>query len=201
MKILVCDDHALFRDGLRLVLAGLERDVDLLEAATAAEALRLASEHADLELVLLDLGLPDADGLALLGTLRERHPALAVAIVSASEDPDRMRRALDLGACGFIPKSAKREVLGRALELIFAGGVYVPPAALHPGTSASDLPLTDRQREVLELMTKGLTNRDIARVLEISAATVKVHVAAILDALGVSNRTEAVMAWFERQRD
>lgn len=201
MKILACDDHALFRDGLRLVIEGLGREARLLEAASAAEALRLATAHADLALALLDLGLPDADGLGLLRTLRERHPALRVAVVSAAEDPAVMRAALDAGAAGFIPKSSSRDVLLRALELILAGGVYVPAGALAPGaTAVSELPLSERQREVLELMTRGLTNRDIARVLGISAATVKVHVAAILDGLGVSNRTEAVMVWYERSR-
>ncbi len=203
LKILVCDDHALFRDGLRLVLEGLGRDVELFDAATAAEALRVAAAHADLALALLDLGLPDADGLGLLRTFRERHPDVSVAVVSASADPQAMRTALELGAAGFIPKTSSREVLSKALELILAGGVYVPPAALGASAAsagAGDFSLSERQREVLELMTRGLTNRDIARVLGISAATVKVHVAAILDALGVSNRTEAVMAWFERSR-
>jgi DNA-binding NarL/FixJ family response regulator len=122
-----------------------------------------------------------------------------VAVVSASEDAGAMRGALDAGAAGFIPKSSSRDVLVRALELILAGGVYVPSEAL-AAAAQPDFALSERQREVLELMTRGLTNRDIARVLGISAATVKVHVAAILDGLGASNRTEAVMVWYERSR-
>jgi DNA-binding NarL/FixJ family response regulator len=199
LKILACDDHALFRDGLRLVVEALGREVQLLEAATAAEALGIAGAHADLDLALLDLGLPDANGLGLLRTLRERHPTLPVAVVSASEDAGAMRGALDAGAAGFIPKSSSRDVLVRALELILAGGVYVPSEAL-AAAAQPDFALSERQREVLELMTRGLTNRDIAGVLGISAATVKVHVAAILVALGASNRTEAVMMWYERSR-
>jgi DNA-binding NarL/FixJ family response regulator len=205
MKILACDDHDLFREGLRRVVGELGGEAELLEAGDAEEALSLVEAHPDLGLVLLDLSLPGASGLSLLRTLRERFPLVGVVVVSASEDPADIRAALDAGASGFVPKTSKRGVLLSALELVLAGGVYVPPALLRPGAAAPDAParrervtaLTPRQRDVLRLMQKGLTNREIADVLGISAATVKVHVAAILETLDVSNRTEAAMAMAE----
>jgi DNA-binding NarL/FixJ family response regulator len=207
LRILSCDDHDLFREGLRQALVGLEGRPELLEARSAEEAYRVAAEHEDLALVLLDLGLPDADGFTVLRTLRARHPLVAVVVVSASDSPLEMRAALDAGAVGFIPKSSPRAVLLQALRLVLAGGTYVPPAALEADTGAhakeserrreSLAGLTPRQREVLELMAKGLTNREIGHVLGIAALTVKVHVAAILQALEVTNRTEAVMAMAE----
>ncbi len=202
MKLLTCDDHDLFRAGLRQVLEDVDPTATLLEADRGEEALRLVEEHPDLDLLLLDLGLPDTDGMALLHEIRQRHPAIGVAIVSGSEEPALVRETLEAGAMGFIPKSSKRPVLKQALSLIFAGGVYVPPLALEQDEAPkreSRRPrrtgvLTDRQLAVVELMRKGLTNREIGDALGISAGTVKVHVAAILEALDVTNRTEAVTA-------
>jgi DNA-binding NarL/FixJ family response regulator len=205
MKILTCDDHDLFREGLRGVVSQLEGAPELLEAGDAEEALRVVEAHEDVGLVLLDLGLPGASGLSLLRTLRKRFPFVAVMVVSASEEPADIRAALDAGATGFVPKTSKRTVLLRAIELVLAGGVYVPPAMLRAGEGREDACarrervelLTPRQRDVLRLMQRGLTNKEIGDVLGISAATVKVHVAAILETLDVSNRTEAAMAMAE----
>jgi DNA-binding NarL/FixJ family response regulator len=212
ISILSCDDHDLFREGLRYALAGLEARPTLLEAGTAEEALHLVAGHDDLALVLLDLGLPDADGFALLRKLRVEYPSVAVVVVSGSDSPKQIRRALDGGAAGFIPKSSSRTVLLSALRLVLSGGVYVPPVALDAARMAAEertsvakterrrdavTGLTPRQREVLDLMGRGLTNKEIAEVLGIAALTVKVHVAAVLQALEVSNRTEAVMVMAE----
>jgi DNA-binding NarL/FixJ family response regulator len=204
MKILICDDHALFRAGLRLVLRELEESTELLDASSAEETLRIADAEPALDLVLLDLGMPGMGGLAALGVLRERFPTLPVVIVSASERHADVRGAIDRGAAGFIPKSSSAAVLLAALRLVLSGGVYLPPLVLATSTAAAPAssPATDRRREraaaltprqleVLDLMAKGRTNREICEALGIAEGTTKAHVATILEALDVANRTEA----------
>jgi DNA-binding NarL/FixJ family response regulator len=196
VKLLVCDDHALFREGLGYVLRELDGEARVLEAVDAEAAFELVAAHEDLDLVLLDLGLPGLGGLDALRRLRSLHPGVPVAIVSAHDRADMVRKALDAGACGFIPKSSSGALLRSALQVIFAGGVYIP-ATLRDGEAhaaagpAAAAHLTPRQREVLALVGRGLTNREIAGVLGLSEGTVKNHVAAILERLEISNRTEA----------
>jgi len=209
MKILVVDDDALIRDALRGVLRELKDDAAVVEAADSRQGLRLAHENPDLGLVLLDLNLPDRSGFDVLAELRGSHPAISVVVLSALSDRDSVARALDLGATGFIPKSASREVMLSALRLVFSGGVYIPPEILGwrepssrrgppaagsgPG-SPRELGLTDRQVEILALMMQGKSNKAICRTLDLAEPTVKNHVTAILKALKVTNRTEAVIA-------
>ena len=205
MRILVCDDHAVFRAGLRAVLGELSDAAELLEASDVAQALALAAAHADLDLALLDLHMPGTDGRTGLRALRAAHPGLPVVIVSAADDPAEMRRALDEGASGFVPKSSRSEELVAALRLVLAGGVYVPRAALASAGAAGSGEsrrsrrreragtLTSRQIEVLSLMARGLTNREICGVLSIAEGTVKTHIAAIFETLEVTNRTEAAV--------
>ena len=171
------------------------------EAVDAEEALARVDTVRDLDLVLLDLEPPGRPGLEALSELRARHPEIPVAIVSAENDPEVVRRALRAGACGFIPKSSTGSVLRQALQLILAGEVYVPPAILEapePRRAVGARELTGRQRQVLALVARGLTNQEIGDVLGIGGGTVKSHVAAILRALEVANRTEAVLALVER---
>jgi DNA-binding NarL/FixJ family response regulator len=203
VKILIADDHALFRDGLRYMLAGLADEVTILEAKDSTEALATVGATPDLDLVLLDLAMPGMDGLAGLRALRGRRPALPVVILSASEEPVDVRRAIESGAMGFIPKASSSAVMLGALRLVLSGGVYVPPAYLErsrAGTtpitapSADTLGLTPRQHDVLRLLGQGQSNKEIARVLGLAEGTVKLHISAILRALGVSNRTRAVVA-------
>jgi DNA-binding NarL/FixJ family response regulator len=208
MKILIVDDHVLIREALRGVLGELKRDAIFFDAPDARKAMSRLGENPDIELVLLDLNLPDRSGHDVLVELRERHPSISVVVLSASDDRDNVARALDLGALGFIPKSAQREVMLSAFNLIFAGGVYVPPEILasptpRPATSpaqsgkpvsAADLGLTERQMDVLALMMQGKSNKAICRVLDLAEPTVKNHVTAILKALKATNRTEAVIA-------
>jgi DNA-binding NarL/FixJ family response regulator len=207
LRILVCDDHAVFRAGLRAVLGELSGDAELLEASDVAQALELAGRHADLELALLDLQMPGTDGRTGLRQLRSAHPSLPVVIVSAADDPAEMRRVLEDGASGFVPKSSGSEELVAALRLVLAGGVYVPRAALAAQADATAArgdhrerrrqragTLSARQIEVLSLMARGLTNREICGVLDIKEGTVKTHIAAIFETLEVTNRTEAAVA-------
>jgi DNA-binding NarL/FixJ family response regulator len=211
MKILVVDDHVLIREALRGVLKELKAGATILEASDSRQAFTRVEDNPDLELILLDLHLPDGAGFTILATLRERYPAISVIVLSATEDRDNVAKALDLGALGFIPKSSTREVMLSAFNLIFAGGIYVPPAILgssapkpnsspsptgHPARqiSATDLGLTERQMDVLILMMQGKSNKAICRALDLAEPTVKNHVTAILKALKATNRTEAVIA-------
>ena len=209
MKILVIDDHVLIREALRGVLRELKGEAAvILEASDSRQAMRHIEQNPDVELVLLDLGLPDRDGLEMLSELGKRYPTTSVVVLSAKQDRDTVMEALDLGALGFIPKSGQREVMLSAFNLIFSGGVYIPPEILNrrePATApraapalskagAADLGLTERQIEVLALMMQGKSNKAISRALDLAEPTVKIHVSAILKALKVTNRTEAVIA-------
>jgi DNA-binding NarL/FixJ family response regulator len=196
MKILVVDDHVLIREALRGLFKELRPEATVLEAPDAARTMELLAEQPDIALVLLDLSLPDRDGLALLVEVRGRHPGIPVVVLSGFADRANVVRALDHGASGFIPKSAGREVMISALSLVFSGGVYIPPEILpaRPKASPADLGLTERQVDVLALMMQGKSNKAICRRLDLAEPTVKNHVTAILKALGVSNRTEAVLA-------
>src|SRR4029453_10632285 len=212
MKILVVDDHELIREALHGVLKELKRDVIVLEAADSRQAMQHLSEQADIGLILLDLSLPDRDGFSVLSELCERRPAISVVVLAARQDRDSVVKELDLGALGFIPKSGQREVMLSALQLVFAGGIYIPPeilaredpslpkpkltrvAADTAPVTPTDVGLTGRQLDVLALMMQGKSNKAICRVLDLAEATVKNHVTAILKSLRVTNRTEAVIA-------
>ncbi len=211
MKILVVDDHPLVREALKSVLNQLDAAVDVHDAPSAEAARELARAHADADLMLLDLGLPGADGFALLEELRNDHPAIPVVVLSGAESRENVTRALGLGAMGYIPKRYSNEVLIGALRLVLSGGLYVPPAVLpaKPGETAAapapaapppagtirpeDLGLTPRQSEVLALVLQGLPNKLICRRLTLAEPTVKVHMQAVLRALDAQNRVQAVI--------
>lgn len=210
MKVLVVDDHALVREGVRHALESLGSEVNVIEARDAQETLRSVERNPDLDLVLLDLGLPGADGFEILEQLHQRNVALPVIIVSASDERSRVMTALGMGAAGFIPKSCSRDVTLQAVRLVLAGGVYIPPEALgYSGSqgaresksgdqawagSPRPLGLTERQTEVLALLARGKPNKIIASELNIAEPTVKAHVTEILRALKVTNRAQAVIA-------
>jgi DNA-binding NarL/FixJ family response regulator len=210
LKILLVDDHVLIRDAMRGVLREIDGSASVYEAQSGRQAEELIAQHPDVSLVLLDQRLPDRDGLEMLATLRESHPAIAIVMLSAFSDRENVLRSLDAGAQGFIAKTATREVLLGALRLVLAGGVYIPPEVLsrtqepaapsshtmpdQPRPKPSDLGLTGRQLDVLALMMQGKSNKLICRQLDLAEPTVKNHVSAILKALNVNNRTEAVLA-------
>jgi DNA-binding NarL/FixJ family response regulator len=207
MKILVVDDHPLILEALHHVLKQLGTAVDVLDASTPAVGRKLAAEHPDLDLLVLDLTLPGVNGFELLEEFRQHYPAVPVVVLSASERPDDVMRALDMGAMGYIPKTSSKDVMLQALRLVFSGGIYVPPAAIAQAATApaaqtpqatgalavQDLGLTERQMEVFALILQGLPNKLICRQLNLAEGTVKIHVAAILRALNVHNRTQAVI--------
>ena len=194
MKILLADDHKLVRAGLVLVLKQMESGVELLEAGSGREAVDMAHANPDLDLVLMDLDLPDGTGLEALTAINAHNGSMPVVILSAMEDQAMVSRAMELGARGFIPKSASGEVMVNSLRLVLSGGTCLPPGygeGTH-GEERAEMPnLTHRQLEVLRLMAKGNSNKEIARDLGISENTVRVHISAIINALDATNRTEA----------
>lgn len=206
MRFLLCDDHSLFRAGLELVLQDIEGDVEVSGVEDGESLLAETERDDDYDLVLLDLGLPGASGFEVLTRLRAKHPDLPVAVLSGSDSPGDMRNALDLGAIGYVPKSANGAILLAAIQLMLSGGVYVPPEMFaeesptpSPKTRRSpsaDAPqLSPRQREVLRLMAEGLTNAEIGEVLSIAQGTVKSHVMRVFEELRVDNRTEAALRY------
>ncbi|MDX8126786.1 response regulator transcription factor [Methylomonas sp. OY6] len=204
MHILLVDDHTLFREALLHVLKQLADNVLVYEAANATEAVQLITHTRNLDMVLLDIDLPDMDGLTALPELRALAPTIPVVVLSGSEMSQHVKTALDKGAVGYIPKSCSGHEMLTALRIVLQGDIYIPPRLLGKlgGQSpidtldgeilATQTLLTARQIEVLELMGKGLPNKTIARNLNLAEGTVKLHVAAILRALAVGNRTQAV---------
>ena len=199
MKILIVDDHALFREGLRYVLNELDENVIIIEAPSFDQAMHHVTENPDLDLVLLDLNIPGKDGFATLDTLSKKYPALPVVILSASTQRSDIQRALDSGAVGYIPKDTTSKVVLTALRLVFSGGIYAPPDITQQKSTDESMDirnsaaLTPRQIEVLALLAKGYSNKEIAQKINVTAATVKMHVTSIFRSLGVSNRTQAAM--------
>jgi DNA-binding NarL/FixJ family response regulator len=193
LKILVVDDHPLIRTGLRELLRGMEERVDVMEASSATAALELLDRGLDADLLLLDINLPDMSGLELLERLGERHADLPVVVLSGDKDRAVMHAAFARGAAGFVHKTSLAELIVPALRLVLAGGIYQPPEMLQPEPAARGPGITPRQHEVLRRMLAGLSNKDIARELALSEATVKAHTTAILRALGVRSRTQAVI--------
>lgn len=195
MKILLVDDHALFRAGLRLLLSAVTADVVLFEASTVSEALNLAEEHKDLMLCLLDLELKQEPGLPVLKRIKAVAPEVAVVIVSAVEDQSVVQICLEAGAMSYIPKSVTSEMFLQALQKVLAGEVFLPPGFNcrdGPSLPASSI-LTPRQYEVLDALGRGLPTKQIARDLSLSEYTIKEHIANIFRLLGVHNRVEALV--------
>jgi DNA-binding NarL/FixJ family response regulator len=220
MKVLLIDDHPLILSALQGVIQGLGSHVSVVGVGGARAAREALALEPAFDLVLLDLRLGDADGFELLVELRNGWPAVPVVVVSASDRSADVIRAIDLGAMGFVPKRASNETLTEALHVVMSGGIYVPPMTMGglgdgggsagSGASAPHLDsaaanesgakalaafkLTPRQTDVLGLLLRGQSNKLIARELDVSVETVKDHVAAVLRALGVNSRTQAVLA-------
>lgn len=206
MNIIIADDHPLVRDSLRGVVKELLPQASIDEAASASEVLSRLDANPDVEMVLLDLVMPGANRFELLEKICAEYPELKVVVLSASESPADIRKTLDVGATGFVPKSAAPAVIISAIRLVIDGGVYVPHELLKADpdgiaqqslTARGDSPqasITPRQTDVLRLLAIGKSNKEIARELDLSEHTVKIHVASLLRALGVNNRTQAAVA-------
>lgn len=203
MKILVVDDHALIREGLRQVLKGLGDDVEVFEAGSCSRAFELAAQHPDLDLVLLDYHLPDMNGLEALEQFSRQRPELPIIMLSGSVNPKIMHQVLNKGAAAFLTKSGMSDELLSVARLVLAGDLYVPPELLNESagflSEDSTRPVlapqfTPRQEDVLQLLMAGHSNKEIGKTLNLSDETVKNHVTAILRGFGVQTRTQAVLA-------
>ncbi|MBP0617452.1 response regulator transcription factor [Jiella mangrovi] len=198
---IVADDHPLFRGALKEILLSLPQGAEIVEAADFGEAAAALEKHGDADLLLLDLAMPGTSGLSGLVLLRAEHPSVPIAIVSASEDSQIIARALDLGASGFIPKSAGFDEIREAVETLLSGDVWLPKDVSldTPGDQeVADLiarmkTLTPQQTKVLSMLGRGLLNKQIAYELRVSEPTIKAHVSAVLLKLGVDSRTQAVI--------
>jgi DNA-binding NarL/FixJ family response regulator len=205
MKVLLADDHALFREGVRLVLESLvDGPLEVIEASDYIQALAAIRADASVDVGLVDLNMPGMDGFSGIEALKRACPDLHLVVVSASEHPNDVRRALGSGAHGYISKASPSAAMLEAIRMVLSGETFISP-----GLEVPDLPapgggpggdaevlrhaLTPRQRDVLAMLRQGKSNKEIARDLNLAEITVKLHVTAILRALGVENRTQAAI--------
>lgn len=208
MHVLLIDDHVMFRQGLMFLLSDLDESLSFSEAGNCAQALEFL-ESESINLILLDLNMPGTKGLEALNAISTAAPTTPVAVLSGEESPNLIRAVIEAGASGYVPKSSSAEILVAALQLILAGGVYLPASALNgvsaglslgtlsPGADEIVVPqslLSERQTAVLLRAIQGQTNKVIAVDLGIAEGTVKTHLSAAFKVLGVHNRTEAVYA-------
>ena len=201
-RFVIADDHPLFRGALREAVSGLFADATISEAGSFDDASALLDGGGDVDLVLLDLTMPGVRGFSGLMYLRAQYPSVPVVVVSANDDPAVIRRCMEFGASGFIPKTLGVEAMRAAVARVLEGGVWTPPDVdLKAGTDAETADvmarlttLTPQQVRVLMMLSEGLLNKQIAYNLTVSEATVKAHVSAILQKLGVESRTQAVIA-------
>lgn len=211
MKIMLVDDHALFREGLRYVLQQLPESVEVLEAGNFHDGLRLAEQYPELDLALLDLNMPGSEGPVSIKFFHQRYPHIPIVVVSGEDSRGIMERVMNYGAMGFVCKNSTAPVMLSALNLVLSGGVYIPPQILQQHVAEEPMPremeridrrrlntneygLTARQMEVLKHLASGMSNKEIAQAVNLAEGTVKIHVAAIYQLLRVSSRMEAVRA-------
>lgn len=194
MKLLIIDDHPVVREGLAALLRPGMPELEILQASGSVEGLELAAANPDLDLVFLDLKMPDSAGMSAISAFGRRCPQLPLIVISSSESPADVREALAAGALGYVPKSAAPQTVLGAMKLVMAGEIYVPTLMLDAPPGSGSARLTERQLGVLGLLCDGASNKQIARRLSLSEKTVKAHVTAILRELGVTNRTQAARA-------
>jgi DNA-binding NarL/FixJ family response regulator len=201
-RLVIADDHPLFRGALREAVSGLLDRVDITEAGTFDEVAGLLERGGDVDLILLDLKMPGVRGFSGLMYMRAQYPSVPVVVVSANDDPSAIRRCMEFGASGYIPKTLGVEAIRSAILGVLEGGLWTPPDVDLAGGSDTETgelmarmaTLTPQQVRVLMMLSEGLLNKQIAFQLGVSEATVKAHVSAILQKLGVESRTQAVIA-------
>ena len=201
VRILIADDHPLVRGALAQAVSGAAPGADILEAGDLEGVTRVFSDGQDVDLILLDLAMPGVRGFSGLMYLRAEHPEVPVVVVSGNEDRGVMRRCIDFGASGFVPKTTPMEGMREAVRKVLEGGIWTPPdvdLSAPADKETADLvrrmaSLTPQQVRVLMMVSAGLLNKQIAYELKVSEATVKAHVSAILTKLGVESRTQAVI--------
>jgi DNA-binding NarL/FixJ family response regulator len=198
---IIADDHPLFRGAIRSALLIARPDSGVAEAGNFEEAMRLVVEYPDADLILLDLNMPGSSGLSGLISLRAAQPSVPVVVISATDDGVTVRRALELGASGYVSKSAGMDEIRQAISTVLSGGISTPEnleLSREPDLEVADLiariqSLTPQQKRVLGMLAQGLLNKQIAYELSVSEATIKAHVSAILQKLNVDSRTQAVI--------
>lgn len=202
MRVLIADDHALFRDELSAQLEKINPDFIILQASNYNQAQKFIENDNKIEMVIMDLDMPDTNWEEALKELKAKIPEAKLVVVSAGEDAGAIRKSLELGVNGFISKRSEQEVLLKALQLVLEGGTYLPPSVLQASGSAivqdrrctgTAKTLTNRQNQVLNLVAQGLSNKQIAYEMGVSEATVKLHINALLRSVGATNRTQAVI--------
>lgn len=207
MRILLADDHGLFREGMSYVLQQLQEQVEVFEAGNFPDALKLAELHPELDLALVDLNMPGSEGAISIKFFHQRFPHIPVVVVSGEDGRGNMERVMSYGAMGYVCKSSNSAVMLSALHLVLAGGVYVPPQMLlqqelgeaspqervdKRSLHTNEFGLTMRQMQVLTHLAEGLSNKEIAQAVNLAEGTVKIHVAAVYQVLRVKSRMEAV---------
>lgn len=206
MKVLIADDHALFRDGLSMQLEKLKSDSVVFQAGSFSQALKILNDEKKLDLIIVDLDMPDMGWEEGLAAIRQHAGGARYVIISASENPRDIRKSLEAGACGYLPKRSDPKILTRALQLVLDGGTYLPPSVLEPNPALSGSErnsatapvsnskgLTPRQLQVLGFVAQGMSNKQIAYEIGVSEATVKLHINALLRSVGATNRTQALI--------
>jgi DNA-binding NarL/FixJ family response regulator len=201
-RLLIADDHPLFRGALREAVSCLFSHVEIAEAGSFDEVTQLLESDGEVDLILLDLAMPGVRGFSGLMYLRAQYPSVPIVVVSANDDHAVIRRCMDFGGAGFIPKTLGVDVIRAAIARVLEGGIWTPPdvdLGIDPDAEGSGIlarlsTLTPQQMRVLMMLSEGLLNKQIAYGLGVSEATIKAHVSAILKKLGVDSRTQAVIA-------
>lgn len=202
MKVLIADDHALFRDGLSMNLEQIDPQAVVFQAGSFSQALKIIDDEKKLDLVIVDLDMPDMPWEEGIAELKKKSGDARFVVVSATEDGKSIRRAMENGVSGYIPKRSDNKIMTGALKLVLDGGTYLPPSILDNCNSGNyqsgesrgkGKMLTNRQSQVLELVAKGMSNKQIAFEMGVSEATVKLHINALLRSIGATNRTQAVV--------